>query len=125
MNQFSAAELAELFFIREGTIDLQFQFWITITFSAIVASFVAGKHLSRRLRAVVALLYSLAVVVLISRWYYAAVQATLFSTQLAELGVTLGFPWITMISRVILVALGTTVALVFLLSKGLREETDE
>jgi ABC-type transport system involved in cytochrome c biogenesis permease subunit len=124
MDQFSPAELVELFYIRESVIDTQFQYWITITFAVIVAAFVAKKHLSKRLRSVVALLYLLATVVLISRWYYAAMDVGQLLGQLQELGVSTNLPWVTIISRVLLVALGTSAALIFLLSEKLRGEPD-
>ncbi len=124
MDQFSAAELVELFYIRESVIDLQFQYWITITFAVTIASFVAKGHLSKRLRSVVALLYLLATVVLISRWYYVAMDVAQLVGQLQELGVSTNLPWVTIISRVFLVALGTSAALIFLLSEKLRGEPD-
>lgn len=125
MDQFSPAELAELFFIRESAIDAQFQFWITITFAVIVANFVAGKRLSKRSRSVIALLYGLAVVVLVSRWYYVALDAIQFRQQLQDLGVALNFPIVTLYSRVVLVALGTSVSITFLLSNWLRDDPEE
>ena len=125
MDQFSPAELAELFFIRESAIDAQFQFWITITFAVIVANFVAGKRLSKRSRSVIALLYGLAVVVLVSRWYYVALDAIQFRQQLQDLGVALNFPIVTLYSRVVLVALGTSVSISFLLSNWLRDDPEE
>ena len=125
MDQFSPAELAELYFIRESVIDAQFQFWITITFAVIVANFIAGNRLSQRSRYAAALLYALAVVVLGSRWWYVALDATQFRGQLRELGVVLAVPSITIYARVILVALGTAASLIFLLSNWLRDDPDQ
>jgi hypothetical protein len=125
VDQFSPAELEELFFIRESAIDAQFQFWITITFAVIVANFVAGKRLSKRSRSVIALLYGLAVVVLVSRWYYVALDAIQFRQQLQDLGVALNFPIVTLYSRVVLVALGTSVSITFLLSNWLRDDPEQ
>ena len=122
MDLFSPAELTELVFTRESVIDGQFQFWITITFAVIVANFVAGNRLSRRSRFVIALLYALAVVVLSSRWYYVAVEVTTLRRQLDELGFVINFPWVTVISRVVLVMLGTAATVIFLLSNWLRDD---
>ena len=124
MDQISAAELVELFYIRESVIDVQFQYWLTITFAVIVASFVAKGHLNKTLRSAVALLYLLATVVLISRWYYVAMDVAQLFGQLQELGVSTDIPWVTIISRVFLVALGTSAALIFLLSEKLPGEPD-
>ena len=125
MDQFSPAELAELFFNRESVIDTQFQYWITITFAVIVANFVAGKRLSLRSRYVVSLLYALAVAVLVSRWSYVADDALQFRQQLEQMGVVLNFPLFTVISRVALVAFGTAATLIFLLSNWLRDDPSD
>jgi len=125
MDQFSSAELAELFFNRESVIDTQFQYWITITFAVIVANFVAGKRLSLRSRYVISLLYVLAVAVLVSRWSYVADDALKFRQQLEQMGVVLNFPVFTVISRLALVACGTAATLTFLLSNWLRDAPSE
>jgi hypothetical protein len=122
MDQFSPAELAELFFVRESAIDAQFQFWISITFAVIVANFVGSKRLSARSRVVIALLYTLAVVVLVSRWYYVAIDAIQFREQLEALGVVINFPVLTVYSRIVLVALGMSASIVFLLSNCLHDD---
>ena len=124
MDQFSPFELTELFFSRESVIDTQFQYWITFTFAVIVASFVAGNRLNRRLRVVVASLYAIATIVVVSRWYYVGQDLVAFIAQLREHGVAIGIPWITIASRVVLVALGSSAAIVFLLSEKLRGEPD-
>jgi hypothetical protein len=51
-------------------------------------------------------------------------EAQMFRTALLESGVALSTPWITAISRVTLVALGTLMALIFLLSKKFHFEPD-
>ncbi len=125
MDQFSPAELTELWAIYESAIEAQFEFWLTVTFAVVVASFVAGTRLKRKLRFFVALLYALAVVVLMSRWYYLAAQGLVFRAALLEVGVTLDRPWVTIISRILLVALGTLATLAILLSKRLLYERDD
>jgi hypothetical protein len=124
MDQFSPAELLELLYMRESVIDTQFQYWITITFAVIVASFVAKGYLSNRLRSVVTLLYLLATVVLISRWYYVALDVIGLAAQLQELGAPPNTPYLTMISRVVLVTFGTSAAVIFLFSKKFRGEAE-
>ena len=119
MDEFSPAELAELFILEQSEINLQFEFWLTVTFAVIVASFVSGKQLVHKLRMAAAVLYVLAVVVFLSRWYYAASDAELFKVALNEAGVAVVTPWVTFISRVVLVVLGTTATLTFLLKKEL------
>jgi len=49
-------------------IDTQFQFWLSITFAVLVASFVADDRLSRMERVVIALFYGAAATVLLFRY---------------------------------------------------------
>jgi hypothetical protein len=108
----------------EEAINTQFEYWITITFAVVVASFVAGRRLNRRLRFALALLYGLSTVVLVSRLGYNALDAADFREALLASGVTLRTPWVTIISRTTLFLLGTSAALVFLLSEKSLNEPD-
>jgi hypothetical protein len=70
-------------FLQENlaAIDSQFEFWLTITFAVVVASFLARDQLSRALRVSVATLYLLAVVMLALRMaHHANVGFVLAST---------------------------------------------
>ena len=124
MDSLSTAEVAELYLIMEAAINTQFEYWITITFAVVVASFVAGRRLNRRLRFALALLYGLSTVVLVSRLGYNALDAADFREALLASGVTLRTPWVTIISRTTLFLLGTSAALVFLLSEKSLNEPD-
>ena len=125
MDSSSPAELAELWAIYNSAIEAQFEFWLTVTFAVVVAGFVAGKRLSRKRRIVVAILYLLATGVLASRWYYYAADSLIFRDALLEVGVTLSIPWVTIIFRVSLVALGSLAAIAFLLNEKFLDNTDD
>jgi Ca2+/Na+ antiporter len=122
MDEFSPAEL---FILEQSAINLQFEFWLTVTFAVIVASFVAGRQLVQKLRVAIAFLYALAVVVFLSRWYYAAIDSEFFREALNDAGVAINLPWVTVFSRVVLVVLGTTATLTFLLRKELYTKPDK
>ena len=62
LDQYSAAELVEIYYLARSSMDAQFQFWVSITFAVIVAAFVARSRLSRTLRILISLLYLLATV---------------------------------------------------------------
>jgi hypothetical protein len=125
MEQFSPAELLELWLIEQSEINLQFEFWLTVTFAVIVASFVAGRRLNRNLRIFVAFLYMLAVTVFVSRWYYAANEAGMIKAALIEAGVPVVTPWITVFARTLLVAIGTAAGITFLLKTDLYYKPDK
>ena len=67
--------LIELLAFAYGTIDNQFELWLTITFAVIIASYIAGHRLARWLRYCFAALYT-AVSVLLLLMLYATVRAS-------------------------------------------------
>ncbi|MBM4183787.1 MAG: hypothetical protein FJ207_06110 [Gemmatimonadetes bacterium] len=64
----SEPDLWALFFDVNQDIDTQFQFWISITFAVLVASFVADERLSRVERLVIAALYLIAASIILLRY---------------------------------------------------------
>jgi hypothetical protein len=62
------ADLFEIFLNVNQDIDTQFQFWMSITFAVLVASFVADERLSRMERIVVTGLYVCAATILLERY---------------------------------------------------------
>jgi hypothetical protein len=121
MDQVPTAELVALVLTQRASIDLQFQFWLTITFGVIVAAFVAGPRLNYRLRILAAALYLLASAHLALRWMYDGAVGERWVAVLVSRGVDIGIPWIAVYLRVILMLLGTVSALVFLLATTRRD----
>jgi hypothetical protein len=114
MNDISTSDLLNLVLTQRGSIDLQFQFWLTITFAVIVASFSAGDRLDRKLRVMAAGLYLLATAHLATRWIYDGSVASRWVAVLHARGVDFGIPWFAVYARMALMVLGTTAAVVFL-----------
>ncbi len=123
MDQFSPAELTEIIFLARSSMDTQFQFWVSITFAALVAGFIAGDRLTQRMRYVAASLYALAALVLILRFFDAARTVVSVGDALREAGVTI-FPGlgpvvvVLVVSRYLLFGLGTAAALYFLVRES-------
>lgn len=115
MDQIPTADLVNLVLTQRGSIDLQFQFWLTITFAVIVAAFSAGDRLAFRLRLLVAVLYFLASAHLMTRWMFDGTVAERWVGILVSRGVDIGVPWIAVFLRLLLMVVGTVAALVFLL----------
>jgi len=86
---------------------MQFQFWITVTFATIVASFAARNILSNKLRALISILYLTATVVFASRWYYDVGDILIYQELLLELQYENNPPLITSLSRMFLMLIGT------------------
>ena len=68
MQEYSYAELTEFLFLAQATMDTQFQYWVTLTFAAVVAAFLAGEALLSTVRILAAVLYLMASLVLILRF---------------------------------------------------------
>ena len=107
------AELHELVRLSEATIDSQFQFWLTVTFATIVATFAARNLLSRKLRLIVSALYLLSTVFFASCWYYAALDLFEYQRMLEELGFDTYTPFATIFTRLVLVLFGSAVTIYF------------
>ena len=84
MENYSYAELTQFFFLAQSSMDTQFQYWITVTFAAVVAGFVAGERLTLSLRILVATLYLLASATLALRFLSAVGTATDIAQFLRE-----------------------------------------
>lgn len=67
-GEITEVQLLELFLQVNADIDTQFQFWISVTFAVLVASFVADERLSRIERGVISALYLCATGILLYRY---------------------------------------------------------
>lgn len=124
MDQVPTSDLLDLLMAQRASIDLQFQFWLSITFAVIVAGFVAGQRLSRRLRLLAAVLYLLATAHLATRWMYDGGVGERWVSVLVSRGVDIGIPWGAVYLRMVLMLLGTVSALVFLLRSSRRDGSE-
>ena len=78
--------LLELIFMAESSVDVQFQAWMAITFAVIVAVYSARAELGTSMRIVIASLYILAVVTLLTRFATEGARITLMLTELNSRG---------------------------------------
>jgi hypothetical protein len=76
MEQYSYVELTQFLFQTLSQMDTQFQYWMSVTFGAIVAAFLAGDRLRRSVRVFAAALYLLATTALLIRFLAAGFTAT-------------------------------------------------
>lgn len=121
MDQIPTSDLLGHLLAQRASIDLQFQFWLTITFAVIVAAFVTGRRLHYGLRVLAATLYLLASIHLASRWIHDGAVGARWVEELARRGVDIGVPWTAVWLRMTLMAFGTISAMVLLLRKSWSE----
>ena len=115
MNEISNIDLLNLVLTQRSSIDLQFQFWLSITFAVVVASFTAGPRLIPRLRMLTCALYVLATAHIAARWYSDGQTAQTWVALLASRGVYYQTPWVAACFRMALMVFGTAATLVFVL----------
>lgn len=124
MDEFTAFELSQLYLQTISMAESEFWYWTSITFAVVVAAYVAGQRLGRKIRYVMATLYLLATVHLCFKLAGLIFSADNMSSVLVESGVlTLpSFGPLTFVSRVLVLAVGTLATVYFLLSTGRRTE---
>ena len=125
MDSISNAELMELFFAAQQLLDAQFQYWLSASFAAIVASFVAGERLTRNMSYILVLLYVGATALFTLRYFAAAGTLTLYGAEstarelIGEIGRDL--TPVMQVIRIVLFITGTAATIWFLLTKKLRK----
>jgi hypothetical protein len=82
MDSMSTAEISEQHLMYVGFVDLQFQYWLSVSFAVIIATFLAGDQLSKRIRFLVCGLYFLATLLFAARYTYSAGTADFFLQEL-------------------------------------------
>ncbi len=123
MDSLSTAELLELAMILRDDLGTQFQYWLSITFAILVASYIAGKRFLMPWRIFAAVLYGLATAVFSIRYYVSGLN---FRNYLGELG-TRGDLWTDQTSiligfRMTLFVVGTIGTLWFLFATDSEKE---
>lgn len=105
------ADLLQIFLDVNQDIDTQFQFWISITFAVLVASFVADERLSTAERVVVTGLYLCAAAILLQRYMSALSHLQSALRLFDESGLTRpAVPELAGLLRLVLFTLGSLVA---------------
>lgn len=113
METVTTSELLELILASEQFIDAQIEFWLTVTFATIVASFAGDRLLTWPNRVIVSILYLLATVLFMSRWYYEFLDLEVYFALLMDRGVNPDEPVVTIHARIVLVLAGTLATLYF------------
>lgn len=102
-------------------IDSQFQFWLTITFGIVVASFLGRDELTRLIRVVLAVLYLLTVALIVTKTMaYSEMGYNL--ARLGELNENAYVPYVLAI-RIAVTSLGTVAATAFVLIPSLARKS--
>ncbi len=113
MDGVSTSEILQLIIEHEQFIDSQVEFWLTVIFATMVASFVGSSALTTTMRRIATVLYLVASVVFVSRMLYEGQDLTGYIEVLEPRGVLIEPPYITVIARYILIILGVSATVYF------------
>lgn len=127
MDLISNAELIEIYLMAQAHVDAQFQYWLSVSFAVIVASFVAGDRLSLKIRMWLAGLYMLAVGVFVLKFLNGQIAIGMYVSEMNSREInsgesmisTYGVPMMVWFRR-LLFLLGTITTLWFLQSNEKR-----
>lgn len=126
MDSISTAELLELALLARSSVDDQFQYWITITFAVIVASFAADEKLNRNWRLTISLLYLLTTGLFFTRYYADAQHFLTLISAFAERGGEWPTSYVPALGalRIFVYVAGTALALSFL-NGGVKSDSND
>ena len=114
MNSIASADLIALMLVLRESMDIQIQFWISVTFAVVVASFSAGKKLSFRLRILSSLLYLVATATFIARWQHDYAEMQMLLAEVNGRGLEFETLFIPATLRIVLITIGTVVTIIFM-----------
>jgi hypothetical protein len=114
LDSLSTSEILQLIIEHEQFIDSQVEFWLTVTFATIVASFVGSSALTKTMRRIATVLYLVASVLFVSRMIYEGQDLIGYLDVLEPRGVLIEPPYITVIARSILIILGVLATVYFI-----------
>ena len=122
MDSLTSAELLELLLLSEAAVDYQVEFWLTVSFATIVASFAARHLLTKRIRWLISFLYLASTFVFASRWFYNAWDALVYNEVLVSRGIEMPVGYVSGVARMILFLAGTLATVYFLNAKIDRKD---
>lgn len=123
MDQLSPAELLGLKNLQESFADAHIYYWLTTTFTTIVAAGAGREILTTRMRLIVSGLYVLASFVFVSRWIAESLEIFRYYPPLAEFGISTTFPRATVYGQTFLFLAGTVSTPNFVLRGSMGQAT--
>ena len=114
MDQLSVYDILSLIRTNEEAVSTQFQVWLTITFSTIVAVFAGRDILTQLIRGLVSLLYCLASLATLASGIYLAENTAKLSVELSTRGVSYAPPVFASVSYLLLFFAGLITTVYFI-----------
>lgn len=110
-SEITREEFIELIAVTSGSIDSQFELWLTVTFAVIIASYLAGHKLSPGLQHLIAILYTFVSILLFMLLWQAVFLMDFMLGDLASWG-----PYRIVVAalRVIVWVIGSVATLIFI-----------
>ena len=119
MESLSIADLTEMVLMVSNAQDDQFQYWLSISFAVIVASFIAKEKITERLSIIVIIIYLLATLLLLVKYMDLGQLGFIYLNELNSRGIEWGVSKrLHSILRVIIYIFGTSTTCWFLYSNA-------
>ena len=125
MNDISSAELLELRFMLESSIDVQFQVWMAITFAVVVAAYSGRAELTTPIRIAIVCIYLMAAYALFGRWITEGLRIGQIGDVLRDRGIFMPIWMGSAFFRFATYFLGTIIAAISVFYFGRLEKRDE
>lgn len=129
MESMSNAELLNYASSAIDGMGAQFQYWLSVSFAAIVASFMGANRLTNKARVILTILYSFAVITFLLA-YLAYLEGVIVTTNLmaqrgAEIMMPSSYGPFLLFSRTLIFVLGTVTTIWFIHSSDFLEPESE
>ena len=125
MNDVNTAELLELHFMLESSIDVQFQVWMAITFAVVVAAYSGRADMTKTIRIAIVFIYLIAAYALFARWITEGERIRQIAEVLRERDVFMPYWPSAGYFRFATYFLGTIIAAISIFYFGHLEKRDE
>jgi len=114
----SESEIIEMMYESLGYADRNFEFWISASFTVILAFHFSGDRVTPLMHRLITFLYCSATVLFVSRWSVAALQYAQFRQQLIDMNSSVNVSSLLMeslisIAYVFVICLGTVGTIYF------------
>jgi hypothetical protein len=113
-------ELQDIIFSSISEARAFFDFWLTVTCTALAVGYYALADIEQKYRSYVIVLYTIVAIVILARWFDASIMIASFNVELRELGVK---PKMTVFTQAIwllqtvFMLVGTVLTIAFLRSR--------
>ena len=124
MDSLSTAEIYELYFMVQEQLDVQFQYWLSISFALVIATYIGRETIEYKIRRIASILYMVCTVMFFFKYISSMSHAARISMELTlrDIPAENVFGLIVLPLRVIIFVCGTLTTIWFVHKKQKVED---